>query len=126
MLVTSLVDINDFNASSSLGRLIGEQMVSRFVISGYSVIEVTLRNSLLVKRGGGQFMLSRDVRNISSANDAQAVVVGTYAVASEDLFVNLRLIRASDGTILSAYDFAIKRNRNISSLGPPASAALSR
>jgi len=125
VLVTSLVDINDFNASSSFGRLVGEQMVSRLANAGYSVVEVTLRNNLLLKRGGGQFMLSRDVREISESRSAQAVIVGTYAVAKEDLFVNLRLIRASDGTVLSAYDYAIALDPNISSLAPPPAAYLS-
>lgn len=119
VLVTSLVDIDDLGASSPLGRLIGEQMVSRLVTSGYSVIQVTLRDSLLVRRGGGQFMLSRDVRDISKSNDAQAVVAGTYAVARDDLFISLRLIRAADGKILSAHDYTIKRDNNISSLAPP-------
>jgi len=118
ILVTSLVALDDFNQSSSLGRLIGEQMASRFVLSGYSVVEVTLRKDLLVTQGGGQFMLSRDVKDISRLNSAQAVVVGTYAVAEEDIFLNLRLIRAGDGKILAAHDFTIRNDRNISSLAP--------
>ena len=48
-----------------------------------------------------------------------AVAVGTYAVGEDDVFVNLRLIRAGDGRILSAYDFTVKNDRNISSLTPP-------
>ncbi len=119
ILVTSLVSIDDFSQSSSLGRLIGEQVASRLVMSGYSVIEVTLRKTLLVQQGAGQFMLSRDVKDISRLNSAQAVAVGTYAVGEEDVFLNLRLIRAGDGKILSAHDFTIKNDRNISSLTPP-------
>jgi TolB-like protein len=119
ILVTSLVSIDDFSQSSSLGRLIGEQVASRLVMSGYSVIDVTLRKTLLVQQGAGQFMLSRDVKDISRLNSAQAVAVGTYAIGEEDVFLNLRLIRAGDGRILSAYDFTIKNDRNISSLTPP-------
>ncbi len=119
ILVTSLVSIDDFAQTSSLGRLIGEQVASRFVMSGYSVIDVTLRKTLLVEQGAGQFMLSRDVKDISRLNSAQAVAVGTYAIGEEDVFLNLRLIRASDGKILSAHDFTIKNDRNISSLAPP-------
>ena len=119
VLVTSLVALDDFNQSSSLGRLIGEQVASRLVMSGYNVVEVALRKNLLLKQGAGQVMLSRDVKNISRLNSAQAVAVGTYAVGEEDVFVNLRLIRAGDGRILSAHDFTIKNDCNISSLAPP-------
>ena len=119
VLVTSLVALDDFGQSSTLGRLIGEQVASRMVMSGYNVVEVALRKNLLVKQGVGQVMLSRDVKNISRLNSAQAVAVGTYAVGEDDVFVNLRLIRAGDGRILSAYDFTVKNDRNISSLTPP-------
>ena len=119
VIVTSLVAIDDFNQSSSLGRLVGEQVASRLVMSGYNVVEVTLRKNLLVKQGVGQVMLSRDVKDISRLNSAQAVAVGTYAVGEEDVFLNLRLIRAGDGRILSAHDFTVKNDRNISSLTPP-------
>jgi len=94
-------------------------VASRLVTSGYSVVEVTLRKNLLVNPGVGQFMLSRDVKDISRLNSAQAVAVGTYAVAESDVFLNLRLIRAGDGKILSAHDFTIPNDRNISSLTPP-------
>ncbi|MCH8238243.1 MAG: hypothetical protein IIC06_08735 [Proteobacteria bacterium] len=116
LLVSSLVNIDNFNSSSSFGRLVGEQLVSRLVVSGYSVIELTLRDSLLVKKGSGQFILSRDVKAISKSSNAQAVVAGTYTVAATDVFVNLRLIRASDGKILSAHDFAVRKSANVAAL----------
>jgi len=125
LLITSLVDINDYDASSAFGRLIREKVMSRLVNAGYSVVEVTLRNNLLVRRGGGQFMLSRNVRNIGQSRGAQAVIAGTYAVAKKDVFVNLRLIRADDGHILSSVDFAVPLDGNVASLVPPPTAYIS-
>jgi len=119
LLVTSLVDINNYENSSPFGRMVREQVMSRLVSSGYSMVEVTLRNNLLVRQGGGQFMLSRNVMDIGNERGAQAIIVGTYTVAVTDLFVNLRLIRANDGHILSAVDFAVPKDKNITAMVPP-------
>lgn len=119
LLVTSLVDINNYENSSPFGRLVREQVMSRLVNTGYSMVEVTLRNNLLVRQRGGQFMLSRNVMEIGNKRGAQAVIVGTYTVAVTDVFVNLRLIRAHDGHILSAVDFAVSKDDNIASMVPP-------
>ena len=113
VLVTSLVSINHLERSSGLGRLIAEQISSRLVSSGYLVTELKLRSSIMIEEGKGEFILSRDVREISRSRGAQAVIAGTYAVGADSVYVNVRLIRASDGKILSAYDYALRLDDNI-------------
>ncbi len=113
VLVTSLVSINRLERSSGLGRLIAEQISSRLVSSGYTVAELKMRNSILIEEGKGEFILSRDVREISRSRGAQAVIAGTYAVGADSVYVNVRLIRASDSKILSAYDYALRMDDNI-------------
>lgn len=81
--------------------------------SGYTVAELKLRNSILIEEGKGEFILSRDVREISRSRGAQAVIAGTYAVGADSVYVNVRLIRASDSKILSAYDYALRMDDNI-------------
>jgi len=113
VLVTSLVSINRLERSSGLGRVIGEQISSRLVSSGYSVAELKLRSSILIEEGKGEFILSRDVRDISRSRGAQAVIAGTYAVGADSVYVNVRLIRASDSKILSSYDYTLRMDDNI-------------
>ncbi len=113
VLVTSLVNINRLGSSSGLGRVIAEQISSRLVSSGYSVVELKLRNSILIEEGKGEFILSRDVREISRSRGAQAIIAGTYAVGADSVYVNVRLIRASDSNILSSFDYTLRMDDNI-------------
>jgi len=113
VLVASLVNINGLDRSSGLGRVIGEQISSRLVASGYTIAELKLRNSVLIKEGKGEFVLSRDVREITRSRGAQAVIAGTYAVGADSVYVNVRLIRATDGKILSSYDYTLPLDDNV-------------
>jgi TolB-like protein len=108
LIVASFVNVNNLEESSSFGRIIAEQIVSRFVQRGRTVIELKLRqNSLFIREGQGEFMLSRDVREISKTYNASAVVVGTYADGGERLYVSARIVRPIDNVIISAYDAGI-------------------
>ena len=81
IIVASFVDINNLTSSSPFGRIMAEQVGSRLAQKGYKVIEMKLRqSSVFVEEGKGEFLLSRDLKDISLNHKASAVVVGTYAV----------------------------------------------
>lgn len=107
LLATTFVDINNLEMSSGLGRVIGEQVGSRFAQQGFTVIEIKMRNNIFVAEGTGELMLSRSVREISQSHNAAAVITGTYAVARQSVYVTARLIRATDNLVLAAYDYVL-------------------
>ena len=108
LIVASFVNVNNLEESSSFGRIISEQVVSRFVQRGQKVIELKMRqNSIFIREGQGEFMLSRDIREISKTHNAAAVVVGTYADGGDRLYVSARIVRPADNVIISAYDAGI-------------------
>lgn len=117
LLAATFVDINNLEMSSGLGRVIGEQIGSKFAQQGFTVVEIKMRNNIFVKEGAGEFALSRSVREISQSHNAAAVIAGTYAVARQSVFVQARLIRATDNRILASYDYVLP-------LGPDAKALL--
>lgn len=73
---------------------------------------------MVVEPQTGELALSRDARKLSGSVNAQAVAAGTYAVAYKELFLNVRLLNALDGTILSSVDVEIPLDRNTLSLVP--------
>ena len=107
LLAATFVDINNLEISSGLGRVIGEQIGSRFAQQGFTVIEIKMRNNIFVAEGTGELMLSRSIREISQSHNAAAVIAGTYAVARQSVYVNARLIRATDNLVLAAYDYVL-------------------
>ena len=116
VLVASLVDVNHLERSSGFGRMIAEQMAARLATTGYTVVELKLREAFLIQEGRGEFILSRDVQAISRSQGAQAVVAGTYAVGAKTVYVNVRLIRAVDSHVIAAYDYVIPIDEDVLTL----------
>ena len=107
IIVATFVNINSLQNSSGLGRIIAEQIAARFAQAGFTVIELKLRNDIFVKENAGEFVLSRNVKDIARAHNATAVVAGSYAAGRNNVFVNARMIRAADSLILAAYDYKL-------------------
>jgi TolB-like protein len=113
LIVASFVNVNNLEESSSFGRIIAEQIASRFAQRGQPVIELKLRhNSIFISEGKGELMLSRDLREISKTHNASAVVVGTYADGRDRLYVSARIVRPTDNIVVSSYDYGIPMGTN--------------
>jgi TolB-like protein len=106
LVVATVVDVSNVEQSSSLGRLMTEQISGRAVQLGYQVIEPKLRNNFAVK-GSGELVLSRDADLLKRTLTAQAVIAGTYAVGYEAVHVNLKLLELDTGRVLSSSDYLI-------------------
>lgn len=116
LLAATFVDINNLETSSGLGRVIGEQIGSRFTQQGFTVVEIKMRSNIFIKEGSGEFALSRSIREISQSHNAAAVIAGTYAVGRQSVFVQARLIRATDNLILASYDYALPLGPDVRAL----------
>jgi TolB-like protein len=107
LIVATFVDIDRLTTTSTLGRILSEQVASRFTQQGYSLIELKLRGSVFVQEGRGELMLSREVKDLSLSHNVQAVIVGTYATSADKLFLNLKVVRPLDNRVLSAHNIAL-------------------
>jgi len=121
LIVTSFVDIDDVRYSSTFGRMMGEQVGSRFAQSGYQVIEMKMRHDIFVPSpskglSSGEFMLSRELRNLSFEHDAQGVIVGTYAAAKNIVYVTLKVVDARNNIIVYSTDYSLPVDENIKKL----------
>ena len=107
LLVASFADINDLEKSSTFGRTVAQQIASVFSKKGYKIVEMRLRNTVYIATTEGEFLLSRELSKIGDEHDAEAVIVGTYAVGSKKVYVTAKLIRAKDSIVLAAEDFVL-------------------
>jgi len=112
ILVASFVNIDNLEESSTFGRTLSEYLGSRLTQNGYSVVEMKLRKSIFMKRAEGEFVLSRDLKEISIRHNAQAIVVGTYSVGKSVVYISARIIKLADSTILSSYAFKMPLGKN--------------
>lgn len=108
IIVASFVDVNNLKKSSTFGRIMAEQVGSRFAQKGYKIIEMKLRqNSVFVEEGEGEFLLSRDLKEVSLTHNASAVVVATYARTRDRIYISARIVNPADSTILASCDHAM-------------------
>lgn len=115
-VVSTLVNIDQLEQSSTLGRLISEQVASRMTQMGFSVLELKIRSGVYMKRNEGELLLTREIKEVASTHNAQAVVVGTYAESATLVHVNLKIVNPATSVILAAYDYALPLDKQIASL----------
>jgi TolB-like protein len=116
IIVSSVVNINQLENVAPLGRVISEHVLGRFAQFGYGVIELKIRNQIYMKRHEGELLLTREIRELVRAQNAHAFIVGTYAEASDRVFVSLKVIEADGSRILGAVDYSIEKNAVVKSL----------
>ncbi len=118
ILIASMVNVDDLTDSSSFGRIVSEQIAS--TLSGephmFPVIEVRLRQNIFLKERAGEFLLSREIMDLSKKHSAQALLVGTYAVSHEAVYVSARIVNPISNQIVSSYDFTVPFDDNTRTL----------
>ena len=117
VLAASFVNIDNLEQSSTLGRTISEQIASRLAQQGFKIIETKLRQgSIFIQKGKGEFLLSRDLLNLSINQGAQGVLVGTYAVSKHFIFISARIVRTEDSSVITGYDYELPQDKTTRSM----------
>lgn len=113
LLVATLVHVDRLQESSRLGRIAAEQIAGRIVQRGLRVTEVKLRESLMLQRDQGVLLLSRELREVSQSQAAQAVLVGTYAPSATQVYISLKLVAPEGNVVMAAQDYALPMDANV-------------
>lgn len=116
LIMATIVNIDALETSSTLGRLLSEQITTRLVHGGVKMVEMKLRNNVYLKRNTGELMLTREIGEVALAHHAQAIVVGSYAESNEFIFINLKVIQPNTNFVLAGYDFALAKDRVVRSM----------
>lgn len=114
--VTTFVNIDDLYASSTFGRMVGEQLMSELAMKGFDVVELRHADALQFLDSSGEFALSRDTRAVRPSRNLGAVVVGTYTTSPERVYLNARLVDPSTSLVLSAGSVEMSKTRELSKL----------
>jgi TolB-like protein len=112
LLITTVADIDNLEDSTSLGRLIAEQLATRFTQRGYSVIEAKLQSGLFMIPKTGEFILSDQLRNLEQQYQASTVVAGTYAVAKDRVYITLKMLDCKSSEVISSYAYTLPLGSN--------------
>lgn len=112
LIIATAVNIDALDRSSTLGRLLSEQVSARFAQNGYRMVEMKFRNNVFMSRNQGEFMLTRELQDIATSHDAQAVIVGIYGESPDYVYINLKVIQPHNNVILAAHDYVLPNDTN--------------
>jgi hypothetical protein len=116
ILVSTVVDINNVRRTTMLGRTMGECLSARLTQLDKDVIHATVRADHMLVHQEGQFLLSREVRNLAMDYNARMVLVSTYAVTEHSVILSLKLVSTVEDSTLAAVDVVIPRTSVVSEM----------
>ncbi|MFW6216596.1 MAG: FlgO family outer membrane protein, partial [Desulfohalobiaceae bacterium] len=106
ILLATFVNLDNLEESSSLGRIIPQQIGTELANHGFEVLDIRLRtDTVQVKASQGEFALSRKLQAIAQEQETYAVLVGTYSVLYEQVYVNAKILKGSNKMTLAATDY---------------------
>lgn len=100
-LIGSFVDLNNMSHTNPMGRLIAENLIHELQVRAWRIVEPRLMQNIMINEGG-EFVLSRDVKQLREKFGVSAVVAGTYIVASDHILINARVVNVDSGIVLSS------------------------
>ncbi len=98
--VTVIVDLNRLNSTTDFGRLLSEDIMTNLERAAMAVIDLRAQKFISINNNG-EFYLSRNIKKIRDQYGLGYILVGTYSVSDYIKEVNVRLIDASSGYIVS-------------------------
>jgi len=123
-LIGSFVDLNEMGKSSPMGRLIAENLMHELQVRSWRIFEPRLMQNFMINEGG-EFVLSRDVKQLRDRFGVTGVVAGTYVVSGDYTVVNARVVNIESGMVMSSGQIHIPSNWFANALmSPPSSRPL--
>lgn len=116
LIVATVVNIDELEQTTTLGRLISEQLSTRLAQGGLSMVEMKLRNNVYLKRNQGELMLTREINEVATSHNAQAIVVGSYAETSDMVFINVKIIQPNTNFVLAGQDYVLAKEAIVRSM----------
>ena len=117
-LPASFVDQEDFDRSSPFGRFLSESLFYEFNQRGFPVRDYRMPGTLRTREGEGEFVLSRQLGTLPGREAWAVFVTGTYYRDKYAVFLNARLIRASDGLVLRTAQLVLPANELVARMLP--------
>jgi len=109
VLYATTVDLNDFDKTTNFGRLMAESLATALTQHWENkVIKATLRQgSMPILPRQGEFLLSRDMQELALDYNAGAVLLSTYSVALDKVYVTVELVNVHHNAVVASCIFDI-------------------
>jgi TolB-like protein len=101
LVVTSLVNLDDFDSTSSFGRMISESLINEMHSRRFKVIDFRTRE-LMTINPAGEFVLTREADQLKDEMPFALMLVGTYTLLdNKRIVINTRIMDIFSSEVLS-------------------------
>ena len=102
IILTSFVDLNQLNKTTTFGRLLSESMYNELHIRKFDITDFRGQDAVSVN-ADGEFHITRDVDKLKDHIESiEFVLVGTYVRFEEDsVLLNARIMDSESGKVIS-------------------------
>jgi len=103
VILTSFVDLDNLENTSTFGRLLSESMFNELHIRKFLVTDFRGQEAVSVNEDG-EFHITRDVEKLKDIVDAvEYILVGTYVkFENQSLLINARILDSISGNVISS------------------------
>ena len=108
VLCATTVDLNDYDSTTDFGRVMSEALATALTQHWRSsVVKTTLRQGSMPITKEGEFLLSRDMQKLALDYNAGAVLLSTYSVSIDKVYVNIELVNVHHNAVVASTMFDI-------------------
>jgi TolB-like protein len=109
MFYTTFVNLDNFNSSSSFGRLLSESVAHNIRKLDIDLIDIRVGKSLLIEPKNGEFILSREARELYEKYRAQYIILGTYSIFDGKVAVHLKIVDINSNIVVASSEAVLTR-----------------
>ena len=113
LLPTTFVNLDDLSRTSTFGRFCTEQLAEEMKMRDYGVVELRRLTELLILPRTGELALGRDTDEIFNTYKANAILIGTYTVAGQQVVLSVRLVQTKTNALMAVGTAIFDRNENL-------------
>jgi len=103
IVLTSLVQLSEFNKTTSFGRIVSESLFNELHIRKFNVTDFRGQDAIVVNKNG-EFHITRDTGKLKNQiENSEYILVGTYSrFEDESILINARIMDSLSGELISS------------------------
>jgi len=117
VIVTTPSDLNNMGKAAPLSRAMAEELGSALTAKGYYVQEIRKTSEVVFNKSQGEFMLSRNTRELATRKfQGTLVVAGTYSPSPYGVRFNIEVMDARNNDVLAKSSRVLPMSRPVAYL----------
>lgn len=109
LVILSIVDMNNFQKTSQLGKRISESLIHSMEMYGYKILDYKATDAIKIDKNG-EYLFSRAIKDLKKQRRITYALSGTYIRYPDSLSINCRIIDIKTSIVVSTAQISIPKN----------------